>query len=234
MDADPAANGVQGVPPRVPSAFLAALLGWLVPGLGQAYAGRPLRALYFAAVVLATFLAGLLLADFRAVSWQRERVWFVAEAFAALPTALAQVFAGDMDLVRRIPTYEVGQLYCAVASLLNLVVVGDAIGLVDEAHRARRDFDRAALGQEARAREQAERAHEALALAGSAPSAPGPDAASGSPADVPAGASDPARVPPNPGAEDTTSSAEAPIDPYATEPSPFDPGSRAPDAERAP
>ncbi len=52
-----------GRPPRRPSAFVAAVLSLLFPGLGQLYAGRPTRALGFAAVpfLAMALAAGILL-----------------------------------------------------------------------------------------------------------------------------------------------------------------------------
>ena len=68
---------------RRPSPLAAALLGWLVPGLGHLYVGRGTKGLYFFAVIAATYLGGLLLADFRCVSWERDPFWFAAQGVAA-------------------------------------------------------------------------------------------------------------------------------------------------------
>ena len=142
-------------PRRLPrkSAALAAVLGWILPGLGQAYVGRPGKGFFFFAVVLATYAAGLLLADFRCVNVDREPVWFAAEALAAGPTAAVAWLTRNLEVVQRIATYDAGILYCAVAALLNAVVVADALGTVD-------DIDR-----EASAVEEAERAQEEARLA---------------------------------------------------------------------
>ena len=54
----PAMHEPQGAPPRARSPFAAAFLSLLFPGLGQLYAGAPLRALAFAAgPILALALA---------------------------------------------------------------------------------------------------------------------------------------------------------------------------------
>ena len=142
-------------PRRLPrkSAVLAAVLGWILPGLGQAYVGRVGKGLFFFTVVLATYAAGLLLADFRCVNVDREPVWFAAEALAAGPTAAVAWLTRNLEVVRRIATYDAGILYCAVAALLNAVVVADALGTVD-------DIDR-----EASAVEEAERAQEEARIA---------------------------------------------------------------------
>ena len=146
------------IPWRAPrkSAALAAVLGWILPGLGQMYVGRPGRGVYFLVVVLATYAAGLILGDFRCVSYEREPIWFLAEALAAGPTAAVAWLTRDAEVTHRIASYDAGLLYCAVASLLNAVVVADALGVVDE-------LDRAATYAEAEAR--AHRAEAAALLA---------------------------------------------------------------------
>jgi hypothetical protein len=118
--------------PRRPSPVLAALLGWIVPGLGHAYVGRPKKGLFLFAVILSTYGAGLVLAEFRCVSWERDPFWFAAQSVAAGPTALVAWLARDLPMDRRIPTFDVGLLYVSVASLLNAVAVADALGLVDD------------------------------------------------------------------------------------------------------
>jgi hypothetical protein len=126
---------------RAPSVWSTVLLGWIFPGLGHAAAGRPARGLYFATIVLATYLGGLWLTDFRAVSWDREPVWFYAQALAGAPTAVAAWWTRDLEIVRRVPTFDVGILYTAVAALLNAIVVADALAIVDEGRRAARARD---------------------------------------------------------------------------------------------
>ena len=152
--------------------MLAAALGWVVPGLGQAYVGRPAKGLFFLAVVLATYAAGLLLSDFRCVNVDREPVWFAAQALAAGPTAVVAWLTRDLEVVRRIATYDAGILYCAVAALLNAVVVADALGTVDEIDR-----EASAVEEAERAQEVARLAAEAAARAAAAP-VPAPSLAS--------------------------------------------------------
>lgn len=71
---------------------LAALLSWLVPGLGQVYQGRRFKGWLFMATLLTTFLAGIWLGNGRVVyaSWKPgEMRWaFICQAgigMAALP-----------------------------------------------------------------------------------------------------------------------------------------------------
>lgn len=75
---------------------LAALLSWLVPGLGQLYQGRSFKGAVFMASILGTFLAGMWIGGGNVVyaSWRpAEKRWaFLGQAgigAAALP-ALVQ------------------------------------------------------------------------------------------------------------------------------------------------
>ena len=108
--------------------LVAALLGWLVPGLGQLYLGRPLKALLFFAAILPTFLVGWALTDLTAVDPQRYRLDFVGQVFLGLPTFGALAVSADRVLASMPPFFEVGRLYVLVAGLLNLVAVCDAVG----------------------------------------------------------------------------------------------------------
>jgi TM2 domain-containing membrane protein YozV len=143
------------------SAFLAAILGLLCPGLGQFYVGRPGRGAWFLVVVLSTFAAGLWLTDGRGIVWDTSSVWFYAHVLAAGPTALASWLTRDLTLVARIPTWDAGLLYGAVAGLLNVVVLADALGVVDEVNAE----------ADARDAEARERAEEEAALATAAAAA---------------------------------------------------------------
>jgi TM2 domain-containing membrane protein YozV len=128
MDAAP----TPPLPSRRPSPLLAALLGWVLPGLGHVYAGRPRKGLFLFAVIVSTYLGGLVLAEFRCVSWERDPFWFAAQGVAAGPTALVAWLTRDLAVDRLVPTFDVGLLYVSVASLLNAVAVADALGIVDE------------------------------------------------------------------------------------------------------
>jgi hypothetical protein len=78
---------------------LAALLSWLVPGLGQWYQGRRLKALIFMVSLMGTFLAGMWLGDGKVVysSWRPSdrRLHFIGQAgigVAALPAVIQASF----------------------------------------------------------------------------------------------------------------------------------------------
>jgi hypothetical protein len=142
---------MDGLPPatlpdrsRLPgfrSPLLAGVLGWVVPGLGHVYAGRPGKgALMFLAIVPA-FALGLWLTAFTCVNPRTYSLEFVAHAFLGLPTGLALHFTEGMRLEELPRWFEVGRLYAAVAGLLNVVAISDALGEVirhnDEVRRLR-------------------------------------------------------------------------------------------------
>jgi hypothetical protein len=119
--------------PRTPwreSAGLAAFLGWLVPGLGHLWLRRPGKALHYFLVVGGAWALGMALADGAAISFSRHPVWLAAQAWLAGPTVAAAWLLADGPSAR-VPLFEVGQLYVAVASLLNVVAVADAVGLAE-------------------------------------------------------------------------------------------------------
>lgn len=131
----------------------AAVLGWIVPGAGYAMLGDPRRGLLAGAGVLGIFLLGLLIGGVDVVDRAEDRLWFVAQAGAG-PIAFVADFA-NAELVKsgrfgelievprgdpRLPAYpavsslkgvgrpnEIGTLYCAMAGLMNVVVIFDVL-----------------------------------------------------------------------------------------------------------
>lgn len=107
--------------------FATAILGFLVPGGGHFYGGRRPKAVFFFVLVTGTFLAGLLLSDFRAVSLHEQAYWFLGQVFAGAPALLAAVLSPDWREIVRGPGLEAGTLYTTVAGLLNVLVILDAV-----------------------------------------------------------------------------------------------------------
>ena len=122
MSSEPSAR-----PERSP--YLAAGLAWLIPGLGHFWLGRRSTGVAFAALVAATFLAGL--------SFQ-GRLYAVE---AGQPLTILATFAvygsGVLNLAARAlsenpggtilaTTYEYGCAYLLTAGLMNLLLLLDA------------------------------------------------------------------------------------------------------------
>lgn len=129
---DPAVAPPPAADPPLRSAFVAAVLGWLLPGLGQAYVGRPGKALLMFLAIGGLFVGGLALTAFTCVDPDTYSLEFVAHAFLGGPTALVYYLSTsqDLQLTELMRWFEVGRLYVAVAGLLNVVAICDALGEV--------------------------------------------------------------------------------------------------------
>ncbi len=109
------------------------ILGWLIPGAGHFLVGQRKRGLILGALVLFTFLAGMVLADFRNISpFDRHPIWAVAHLFGGLISTVAAFLTRHLYIERINPLYDVGCLYSGVAALLNIIVVVDAYDFAHE------------------------------------------------------------------------------------------------------
>jgi TM2 domain-containing membrane protein YozV len=133
MDESPAVSSPE--PGRRRDPVLAVLLGWLIPGFGHVYVGRPWKGLLYLAIIGAVFGGGLLLSRGLCVTPEREPVWFVGQAFGGIPAGLAAWMTRDLVPHERLATFDVGLLYTTVGGLLNLVAISDVLGIVDVRNR---------------------------------------------------------------------------------------------------
>jgi TM2 domain-containing membrane protein YozV len=165
MDEPPARSDIPPLAPRARSPYAAALLGWFVPGLGQAYTGRGAKGALFFVAVVGTFFLGWILTDYSAVDPQDYPLDFAAEVLAGGPTLVAYESSRTHVLDHRPRWLDVGRLYVLVAGLLNLVAAADAVGeaiartrqaLACEEEKRRRAERRAREEAEAATREPAE------------------------------------------------------------------------------
>ena len=118
--------------------YLAALLGWLLPGLGHLYIGHYLRGLIFFLLVMGTFTTGLALGNFRNVRWSFERKFhYIAQIGCGGPTLVSTIGQKTIESWRQhviTPNpngihdrrERHGTLYTCVAGLLNLLVLVNA------------------------------------------------------------------------------------------------------------
>lgn len=134
--------------------MVAALLAWLVPGLGHLYLGRKFKGIMFTVLINGLFLSGWVMSQGEAMSLHKEdghRYAFIAEVGAGGPTLLSLAYTHAQEIgagfdedkslafaaereersrtpeyYTRLPWYETGLLYCMVAGLLNFLVVYEA------------------------------------------------------------------------------------------------------------
>ena len=137
---------------RSPGQFTptAALLAWVWPGLGHISLGQRKRGLIIMAGILFLFLGGVLIGGIDSVDRRDDRLWFLAQALCG-PIALVVDFAnqalleplpsdvadgylrGDPATLRRLEltglsrVNEMGTPYSALAGLMNLAVILDAL-----------------------------------------------------------------------------------------------------------
>jgi hypothetical protein len=113
---------------RVPE--VAAVLAWLVPGLGHFYIGQRPKAIILLCAIMTAFVVGIALADFQAISIEQHKYAFFAQIGAGGPTlSILAATAGGLAAPgeRAIdPLHSIGLLYTMVAGLLNFVVACDA------------------------------------------------------------------------------------------------------------
>ena len=128
----------------------AAVLAWLWPGLGHIPLGQRKRGFLVMFGVLFLFLGGILIGGLDVVDRRDDRLWFLAQVLCGPIAIVADVAnqklvkpmpgdwvdryeEGDSDVTRRLRrkslghVNEMGTLYCALAGLMNLVVILDAL-----------------------------------------------------------------------------------------------------------
>jgi hypothetical protein len=104
---------------------LALLVAWLVPGAGHVVLGRWKKGLFFFSVLAATYLFGLWIVGFRAISWEDNPFYFVGQWGSGATTYLAHLMSvqkayprGDLH-----PSwFDPGLLYVCAVGLLNIVI----------------------------------------------------------------------------------------------------------------
>ena len=134
--------------------FVAAVLAWLIPGLGHIYQGRQAKGLLFFVCLMGTFVYGMYLGEWKVVYWAWDDRKPVIEGICrlgmGLPSlpALLQSFSDDeggLPLLGRFQatpskpeleelnarlsrTWNIAAIYTMIASLLNILVILDAQG----------------------------------------------------------------------------------------------------------
>lgn len=129
------------------SAPLAALLAWLVPGLGHWYLGERSRAVIFFVVTTVTFWGGVAVGGVRITVTPRENGPWIAAQLCMGPQAVAalvlseQTKAGSGDQFKAPwPASNISVVYAGITGLLNLLIIIDALARAEasESFRAAR------------------------------------------------------------------------------------------------
>lgn len=106
-----------------PALFVAA--GWAVPGLGHLLQGRVLRGAIVAVLLIGLFALGTDLADGANLSRERHFYYWGAQLLCGLPAVLTEFVSGRPPVSAPVPYIDFGLTYCAMAGLLNAVVLMD-------------------------------------------------------------------------------------------------------------
>ena len=132
----------------------AAILAWLWPGLGHISLGHRRRGLLIMLGVLFLFVSGLLVGGVDCVDRRNDRLWFLAQSLCgpisfvadAVNQRLVQSNPGNVQWRSLAHVNEMGTLFIALAGLMNLVVILDALYFEPKplgGEAARRTEDRA-------------------------------------------------------------------------------------------
>ena len=108
------------------SPFLPVILAWLVPGAGHLKIGRLWPGVFTFAAILPLYVGGMALAGFENVSYARHPIYFFAvHVFGGVLTGAAELLTRGVQVTQPLPDKSTGELFTAVACLLNLVAISD-------------------------------------------------------------------------------------------------------------
>jgi hypothetical protein len=129
---------------------MAAVLAWILPGLGHMSLGHRRRGALIMFGVLFLFIGGVLIGGIDCVDRKSDRLWFLAQSVCG-PIAFATDYL-NQTYIKRLPfpeqyqsiainkPNEMGTLFCALAGLMNLVVILDALYFAPKAPEPDKPF----------------------------------------------------------------------------------------------
>ncbi len=116
---------------------VAALLTWVLPGLGHIYTGHKVRGIIFMAVIAATFWGGVAIGGVKTTVQPQERTaWFMAQICTGVHATAALALSRQIEdkpayeyspYVAFSPAEDVAVVYTGVAGLLNVLVIFDVL-----------------------------------------------------------------------------------------------------------
>lgn len=123
---------------RNPAPPLAALLAWLLPGLGHWYLGDRARAMIFFVVTTVTFWGGVAVGGVRSTVTPRQNGPWIAAQLCMGPQAVAALYLGSVtkkssgDRYKASwPASNISVVYAGITGLLNLLIIIDALVRAD-------------------------------------------------------------------------------------------------------
>lgn len=115
---------------KISLAITAAILGWVIPGGGYVVLKDYKRAAIIFVTLTSMFLIGLHIGSFAVVDTVNARVWYFAQIlFSPVVEIIARSVAKSGEHVYGRPS-EIGQLYTALAGMLNIVCIFKAAAVV--------------------------------------------------------------------------------------------------------
>lgn len=106
--------------------IMVAAAGWLFPGAGYALLKQYKRAAVIAVAIIATFLLGLYAGSIAVIDPVNAKPWFFAQILnSPIVFYLGNISVNAQSTVFAKPQ-EIGQIYTAVAGLLNLLCIINA------------------------------------------------------------------------------------------------------------
>lgn len=113
---------------------MAAVMAWLVPGLGHWLLGERARGAIFFVVICVTFWAGVAVGGVRSTVTPKENGAWVAAQLCAGPQAAVAMYLGQRDQSQNgnrhkapWPASNISVVYAGIAGLLNLLVIIDTL-----------------------------------------------------------------------------------------------------------
>jgi hypothetical protein len=107
------------------------LLAWLIPGAGHVFLGRWKKGLCLLLLMASTYLFGMYVVGFRAVSFEDNPFYYVGQYGSGVTFLVAQVLGMEKAFPRQDnPSwFDPGLLYVCVVGLLNLVLMINTLDL---------------------------------------------------------------------------------------------------------
>lgn len=105
--------------------FAVLVVAWLIPGGGHILTGKTGKGIFFFFALFLTFVAGLVLADFRKLGYIWDNAFYLVGHFGSGMSLLLAGFAASQAPREWMPVrfHDAGQLYMSVAGLLNVLVM---------------------------------------------------------------------------------------------------------------